>query len=102
METHSHATCAPPSCATESSPYPTKIRSYSFAARSPSVPSQRPPSGAAYEPDEGRRAAELYERIFLGYGDDSVAQLGGAHVACEWVSNVMTKMLQRPDRKSVV
>jgi thymidylate synthase ThyX len=42
------------------------------------------------------RAAELYERIFLGYGDDSVAQLGGAHVACEWVSNVLTKILQRP------
>jgi thymidylate synthase ThyX len=42
------------------------------------------------------RAAQLYERIFLGYGDDSVAQLGGAHVACEWVSNVLTKVLQRP------
>lgn len=42
------------------------------------------------------RAAELYERIFLGYGDDSVAQLGGAHVACEWCSNVLTKILQRP------
>jgi thymidylate synthase ThyX len=25
-----------------------------------------------------------------------VAQLGGAHVACEWVSNVLTKVLQRP------
>ena len=45
---------------------------------------------------EGKRAAQLYERIFLGYGDDSVAQLGGAHVACEWVSNVLTKVLQRP------
>ncbi len=45
---------------------------------------------------EGKRAAELYERIFVGYGDDSVAQLGGAHVACEWVSNVLTKILQRP------
>ncbi len=45
---------------------------------------------------EGGRAAKLYERIFLGYGDDSVAQLGGAHVACEWVSNVLTKILQRP------
>ena len=39
---------------------------------------------------------KLYERIFVGYGDDSVAQLGGAHVACEWVSNVLTKVLQRP------
>ena len=45
---------------------------------------------------EGARAADLYERIFVGYGDDSVAQLGGAHVACEWVSNVLTKILQRP------
>jgi thymidylate synthase ThyX len=45
---------------------------------------------------EGARAAQLYERIFLGYGDDSVAQLGGAHIACEWVSNILTKILQRP------
>ncbi|MGI9185392.1 MAG: FAD-dependent thymidylate synthase [Solirubrobacteraceae bacterium] len=52
-------------------------------------------SGAS-QPPEGERAAALYERIFLGYGDDSVAQLGGAHVACEWVSNVLTKVLQRP------
>jgi thymidylate synthase ThyX len=34
--------------------------------------------------------------VFVGYGDDSVAQLGGAHVACEWVSNILTKVLQRP------
>ena len=45
---------------------------------------------------EGERAAKLYETIFLGYGDDSVAQLGGAHVACEWTSNLLTKILQRP------
>jgi thymidylate synthase ThyX len=54
--------------------------------------------GASQQPfdgEEGERARQLYERIFLGYGDDSVAQLGGAHVACEWVSNVMTKLLQR-------
>ena len=49
----------------------------------------------AFDAAEGERARKLYERIFLGYGDDSVAQLGGAHVACEWVSNVMTKLLQR-------
>src|SRR5882672_5446424 len=52
-------------------------------------------AGPAWDGDEGKRAAELYERIFVGYGDDSVAQLGGAHVACEWVSNVLTKVLQR-------
>jgi thymidylate synthase ThyX len=55
-----------------------------------------PPAGSSAEAGEGRRAAQLYERIFLGYGDDSVAQLGGAHLACEWVSNVLTKVLQRP------
>jgi thymidylate synthase ThyX len=53
-------------------------------------------AGAWDTAGEGARAAQLYERIFLGYGDDSVAQLGGAHVACEWVSNVLTKVLQRP------
>jgi thymidylate synthase ThyX len=64
-----------------------------FAAELPDgdVP---PPSSAAQAPD--RRAAELFERVFVGYGDDSVAQLGGAHVACEWCSNVLTKILQRP------
>ncbi len=54
------------------------------------------PEPPAAEAGEGRRAQELYERIFLGYGDDSVAQLGGAHIACEWTSNLLTKILQRP------
>ena len=55
-----------------------------------------PDADSLRDQGEGKRAAQLYERIFLGYGDDSVAQLGGAHVACEWVSNVLTKILQRP------
>ena len=42
------------------------------------------------------RAEELYEKVFFEYGDDSVAQLGGAHIACEWTSNLLTKILQRP------
>ena len=54
------------------------------------------PEVGGWDGSEGHRAAQLYERIFVGYGDDSVAQLGGAHVACEWVSNVLTKILQRP------
>jgi len=29
------------------------------------------------------RAEELYGRMFFEYGDDSVAQLGGVHLACE-------------------
>jgi thymidylate synthase ThyX len=50
---------------------------------------------ATFDGQEGQRARKLYENVFLGYGDDSVAQLGGAHIAAEWVSNVMTKLLQR-------
>jgi thymidylate synthase ThyX len=50
---------------------------------------------ATFDGQEGERARKLYENVFLGYGDDSVAQLGGAHIATEWVSNVMTKLLQR-------
>src|SRR3954453_921878 len=49
----------------------------------------------AYDGAEGERARRLYENVFVGYGDDSVAQLGGAHIATEWVSNVLTKLLQR-------
>ncbi len=41
-----------------------------------------------------KRAVELYEKVFLEYGDDSVAQLGGVHLACEQASNVLTKILE--------
>ena len=40
------------------------------------------------------RADKLYARVLNEYGDDSVAQLGGAHLACEGVSNVLTKVLE--------
>src|SRR5688572_18639950 len=71
--------------------YPGTLRRLFLDEFADALPDTPPPPA-----DEGRRAAELYERIFVGYGDDSVAQLGGAHVACEWVSNVLTKVLQRP------
>jgi thymidylate synthase ThyX len=41
-----------------------------------------------------RRAEDLYERVFSEYGDDSVAQLGGVHLACEGASNILTKVLE--------
>ena len=41
-----------------------------------------------------RRAEDLYEKVFFEYGDDSVAQLGGVHVACEQASNLLTKILE--------
>ena len=41
-----------------------------------------------------RRAEQLYDRVFYEYGDDSVAQLGGVHLACEQASNLLTKILE--------
>tara|TARA_Y100001970_G_scaffold179520_2_gene218550 strand:+ start:36257 stop:37864 length:1608 start_codon:yes stop_codon:yes gene_type:complete len=40
------------------------------------------------------KAEELYQRVFVEYGDDSVAQLGGVHLACEQASNLLTKVLE--------
>jgi len=51
-------------------------------------------AGAAGEAAGVERAEALYDRMLAEYGDDSVAQLGGAHVAVEGVSNVLTKVLQ--------
>jgi thymidylate synthase ThyX len=50
-------------------------------------PAQGDPVGMA-------RADKLYARVLNEYGDDSVAQLGGAHLACEGASNVLTKVLE--------
>ncbi|HEX3394655.1 MAG TPA: FAD-dependent thymidylate synthase [Acidimicrobiales bacterium] len=41
-----------------------------------------------------RRAEALYDKVFFDYGDDSVAQLGGVHLACEQASNLLTKVLE--------
>ena len=41
-----------------------------------------------------KKAEQLYERVFFDFGDDSVAQLGGAHLACEQASNLLTKVLE--------
>jgi thymidylate synthase ThyX len=60
-----------------------------FAGDLPATP---PAAGPA---TGDRRAAALYQRVFDEYGDDSVAQLGGAHVACEQASNLLTKVLER-------
>ena len=41
-----------------------------------------------------KKAEGLYKRVFFDFGDDSVAQLGGAHLACEQASNLLTKVLE--------
>lgn len=53
------------------------------------------PSVALPVQEGHKRAETLYERVFHEYGDDSVAQLGSAHLACEGVSNILTKVLER-------
>src|ERR1041384_3197435 len=41
-----------------------------------------------------KKARAVYERVLVGYGDESAAQLGGAHLACENISNVAAKLLE--------
>lgn len=41
------------------------------------------------------RVRQLYDKSFTDYGHESVAQLGGIHVACEQSSNLLTKILER-------
>jgi thymidylate synthase ThyX len=42
-----------------------------------------------------QRAEKLYDNVFVEYGDDSVAQLGGVHLACEQASQLLCKALER-------
>ena len=50
--------------------------------------------GAADDGESLRRARAFYDRVLVGYGDDSVAQLGAAHVAVERASNVAAQTLE--------
>lgn len=52
------------------------------------------PEGSGTPASGTGRADRLYARVLNEYGDDSVAQLGSAHVACEGVSNILTKVLE--------
>lgn len=40
------------------------------------------------------RGEEFYRRVLLEYGDDSVAELGEAQVAMEWISNIAAKKIE--------
>ena len=59
--------------------------------------SAEPAGGGAGSSDDVdvARAERLYERVFLEYGDDSVAQLGGVHLAVEDASQLLAKVLER-------
>ena len=41
-----------------------------------------------------KNAEAFYDRVLVGCGDDSVAELGGAHVAIEDISNVAAKIIE--------
>jgi thymidylate synthase ThyX len=41
-----------------------------------------------------QQAEAFYDRVLVGYGDDSVAELGGAHIACEEISNIAAKVIE--------
>lgn len=41
-----------------------------------------------------KKAQNFYDRILDGYGDDSIGELGGAHIAIENVSMLAAKMLE--------
>src|SRR6059036_986912 len=58
--------------------------------------------GAPAAPFDTKRADELYGRMFFEYGDDSVAQLGGVHLACEGASNILTKVHAAELRDGIV
>jgi thymidylate synthase ThyX len=40
------------------------------------------------------KAEQFYDRVLLGYGDDSVAELAGAHIALEDISIIATKLVE--------
>jgi thymidylate synthase ThyX len=40
------------------------------------------------------KAEEFYDRVLVGYGDDSVAELAGAHIALEEISIIATKIVE--------
>ncbi len=41
-----------------------------------------------------KKADDFYARVLDGFGDDSVGELGGCHIAIEGVSNLATKVLE--------
>jgi thymidylate synthase ThyX len=51
-------------------------------------------AGSAAASTGSARAERLYDNVFVEYGDDSVAQLGGVHLACEQSSQLLAKALE--------
>jgi len=74
---------------------PVRTRASSSSPRTePGHPEALAPGSRGGSEVGADRAREFFQRVLADYGDDSVAQLGGAHVAIEGVSNVLTKVIE--------
>ena len=54
-----------------------------------------PASGRPFDAEEATARRSSTSASSSATATHSFAQVGGAHVACEWVSNILTKLLQR-------
>jgi thymidylate synthase ThyX len=60
----------------------------------PSAGIPPPAESGTSDPVAADRAEDFYQRVLVGYGDDSVAELAGAHLAVERVSQLASKALE--------
>lgn len=56
--------------------------------------SSQDPQAASEQNEAIKKAQNFYDRILDGYGDDSIGELGGAHLAIEQVSMLATKVIE--------
>jgi thymidylate synthase ThyX len=60
-----------------------------------SLESSQKRRGGARRPDHGdQKGQNFYDRILDGYGDDSIGELGGAHLALENISMLAAKVVE--------
>ncbi len=54
----------------------------------------KPEGHLIYDEEAIKKAEAFYDRVLLGFGDDSVAELSGVHIAFENISNLATKEIE--------
>jgi len=52
-----------------------------------------PAAADSPQPSE-KQAEEFYRRVLSDYGDDSVGELGGAHLACQEISQIAARVIE--------
>jgi thymidylate synthase ThyX len=58
------------------------------------IQESQPPSEQPHQVVNQERAEDFYQRVLVGYGDDSVAELAGAHLAVEQTSTLAAKVIE--------